>query len=621
MCAAALVNTGCPRGPNANVDSLPQVTTDDPDAEHDISEARAAQTAGDSRQAAQLYQLFLRDHPNDPMVPIAQLGLGQILLAEGDVTSSLPLFDRVASSTHVATADRGRFYRGVALEAGGNHAEARSILVTFVGRTVDPADTALLLRSLAAAEQAIGAHGESLTHLDALLRESISEVDRTAVRARIDALVQAELSPEDVLNAADALARDGYSWSVVAKRALATAFTAGDMARVRALAAELRARGVDLSDELQSMTLRASLPDAAASDVIGVVLPLSGRAREIGQRALRALMLASGIPSDHPLPPGSPRIVYRDSMGDPAQAVRAVEDLVSLHRAIAIIGPVDGQEALAAAHRAQELGVPLITLTPAPAITNVGPMIFRLFSDATVEASAVVQAARHRGARTFVILHPSTATGSAIAEPFTHAIDQNGGAVLSSVTYPEGTTSFTQIATQLRALNFDALVIADTARATAMILPALATAGIWASATSAGTARQPRIVTVLGSSISFDAGLLRSSTRYMEGALFSLPFYAPLATGIGRRFADSYASVNASAPDVFAAFAYDAFTLVHTAVEHGARTREALAAALAQASNVETVTAAGGFNPTREPVHATRIYAVTQGALVPVPTQ
>ncbi|MBK8173552.1 MAG: ABC transporter substrate-binding protein [Sandaracinaceae bacterium] len=112
---------------------------------------------------------------------------------------------------------------------------------------------------------------------------------------------------------------------------------------------------------------------------------------------------------------------------------------------------------------------------------------------------------------------------------------------------------------------------------------------------------------------------MRTSARYIEGAIFSLPFYAPLATGAGRRFADSYAALNGGPPDVFSAFAFDAFTFVHNAVERGARTRDALGTALAQLGEVETTTAAGGFNANREPIHATRVYVVTHGALVPLP--
>lgn len=618
LVALMFVQFGCPHASSSNADTLPQVTTTNANAEHAFNEARAAQTADDMDRAAALYEAFLVDYSDDALVPTAKLYLGQVYLRRNEVPRARVLFEEAAQSTHAPTADRASFYRGVALEMLGDHATARGLLAAYVGRTVDPADTAMLLRNLASAEQALGAHGEALTHLDALLREPLAEVDRVAVRARIDALVRAELSDDELQNAADSLAHDGYSWSVVAGRALTRAFENGNMTRVRVLAAELHQRGIELTDEMQSMNLRASLPDTASPDVIGVVLPLSGPAREIGQRALRALMLASGVPSDRPLPPGSPRIVYRDTMGDPHEAVRAVEDLVSLHRAIAIIGPIDGQEALAASQRAAELRVPLVTLTPVPGITTAGNSVFRLFSDAGAEAHALVEAARARGARSFAIVHPDSPAGVAMTEPYLRAISDLSGTVALNQGYPATTTAFGPLATQLQAASFDALIIADTSRTTALLLPTLATAGIWASPQTTRAQRQNRTVIMLGSSLAFDASLLRTTTRYVEGIIFSLPFYAPLATGAGRRFADSFQAVNGTPPDVFAAFAFDAFTLVHNAIDGGARTRADLIQALAHIDNVETVTAAAGFTSSREPVHATRIYVVAHSSLAPL---
>lgn len=615
LVAMMFVQLGCPHASSSSADTLPQVTTTDANAERAFNEARAAQSADDMDRAGALYEAFLVDFPNDSLIPTAKLNLGQVYLRRNNVPRARALFEEASQSTHAPTADRASFYRGVALEMMGEHAEARRLLAGYVGRTVDPADTAMLLRNLASAEQALGAHGEALTHLDALLREPLAEVDRVAVRARIDALVRGELSDDELQRAADTLSHEGYSWSVVAGRALTRAFESGNMTRVRVLASELHQRGIELTDEQQSMNLRASLPDSAAPDVIGVILPLSGPAREIGQRALRALMLASGVPSDRPLPPGSPRIVYRDTMGDPREAVRAVEDLVSLHRAIAIIGPIDGQESLAAAQRAAELGVPLIALTPVPGITTAGAPIFRLFSDAGAEASALVAAARARGARSFAVVHPDSPAGVAMAQPFLRAIADASGTVALNQAYAPTTTAFGPLATQLRAATFDALVIADTARTTALLLPTLATAGIWATPQTSHAARQSRAVVMLGTSLAFDPSLLRTATRYVEGMIFSLPFYAPLATGAGRRFADSFQSVNGAPPDVFAAFAFDAFTLVHNAVNAGARTRADLIAALARTAEVETVTAAGGFTSSREPVRSTRVYVVTHGAV------
>ena len=99
--AYALVTTGgCPGGSGAlDVETLPLVTTDDPRAEADLRAARESAEAGRAQEAAQRYQRFLEVHPSDPLAPMAELGLGQILLAQGDDAGALARFTRVAAST------------------------------------------------------------------------------------------------------------------------------------------------------------------------------------------------------------------------------------------------------------------------------------------------------------------------------------------------------------------------------------------------------------------------------------------------------------------------------------------------------------------------------------------
>ena len=61
------------------------------------------------------------------------------------------------------------------------------------------------------------------------------------------------------------------------------------------------------------------------------------------EQAVKGLQVDAGLPETGPTAPGAPQLVLRDTGGDPERAVHAVEELVSLHRAIAIIGPIDGQ--------------------------------------------------------------------------------------------------------------------------------------------------------------------------------------------------------------------------------------------------------------------------------------
>jgi len=606
--AYALATTsGCPRGSGElDVETLPLVTTDNPRAEADMRSAREAAEAGRAQEAAQRYQRFLETYPTDPLAPIAELGLGQILLADGDNPGALTRFNRVAQSNDAATAERGRFYEGVALQLGGHPREALERLRPLVGRTVDPRETALLLRTVAAASEQIGERIAALEALDALVREPLEEDDRAAALQHIEALASTTLTAAEASRAEEALPHSGAAWAPVARRALRDAFNAGDMARVRALGASLQAVNVALDEEASSMLLRASRPADVAPNVVGAILPLSGRGREVGQRALRGLMLAAGVPANGPAAPGAPQLVFRDTGGDPARAAAAVDELVQLHRVIAIVGAIGSEEAGAAAARAQALGVPLLTLTTASDVTARGAMIFRVFSTPDAEVDALVARARANGATKFAIIGPTSGFGDAMRASFARAVAAQGGTLVATQSYAPGATSFGREAAALRTAAPDAVFVADAARALALIAPALAAAGLWSLPQGVPAPRDGKAITVLAPGLAFDASLARSSGRYLQGALFAVPFHAATSTGPGRVFADAYAQQLGGEPDAFAAFAYDAYRLVRGAVDGGARTRPALAARLAGLS-ADTASSAGGFTTAREPRRATRL--------------
>ena len=405
---AGTLLTGCPRGSGQqDLASLPSLTTADGAALADLRAARTAAEAGEAQDAEARYRRFLDEHPSDPLVPLAQLGLGRVLLANGAIEPALERFAIVAASDDERVAEAGRFYRGVALHLAGRHAEALELLTPLIGRTVDPDETSLLLRTLAASAEREGQVVAALGALDRLAGNAdVSAEEREQARVDLRALVTAA-APEQVSRAYDELPREGVAWPEVAQRAIRLAFDAGDMARVAAIVRELRERQIPMSDELAELALRAERTERADPRAIGAILSLSGRGREVGQRAMRGLVIASGAPAVGPAGPNASQLVMRDDGGDPERAARAVEDLVSVHRVIAIVGPIEGEAARAAARRAQELGVPIITLVPDAQIVGAGEMVFRLFASPREEASALVLAARARGASRFAVLRPS----------------------------------------------------------------------------------------------------------------------------------------------------------------------------------------------------------------------
>jgi ABC-type branched-subunit amino acid transport system substrate-binding protein len=610
--------SGCPHARGQTTTALPLPTTDDPLAEAAFESARDAESRGDLEAATTGYSSFLTTYAGDPLAPVAELRLGRIELAEGKVAEARARFERAATSEDVSVAERAELYLGVTLHLEGEHQAALALLRPLEGRLVSPEENVLLMQTMSVACLALEDRACAVRALDGLLHGEIPDEERASTVAELTELVQNGITPEEVVTLYDALPREGLGWSLVARRALRQAFSAGDMTQAARYAGDLRASGIELVGELLAMAERAQRTGQADPQVIGAILPLSGRGRDVGQHALRALMLAAGAPGEGPAAAGSVQIVVRDSGADPERATRAVDDLVSLHRVVAIVGPIDAAASAAAARRAQELGVPLIALSPVASVVDAGPMAFRLFTTPAVEVDALVQAATARGARRFAALFPSHGYGQAMRAALAAAAERAGAEVVSEIAYAPGSTSFAREAQTLAAARPDAILLPDRASQVALIAPALAAAGLWqgASASPDAGAAANGLPVILVPSVGADPARLGPSARYLGGALFSVPFDAAAPVGPAAAFREAYRARYDEVPDLFAAYAYDAFQLVRSVVERGARSRADVAAALPRA-HMATVGPSGGFAETRQPANATRIMVLREGAFVP----
>lgn len=611
-----VVTTGCPRGEQET--TLPVVTTDDAEADAAMREALALAESGDDEEAEARFRAFLNDYPTDPLHPVADLELGRLLLARGANAEARAHFARVRDHEEPALAERALLYEGITMHLEGESAAALEQLRPLVERTVDPAETALLLQTLAAASERTGDRASAVLAYDGLVQADVPSEAKDEARSRLDPLIEA-LEPDDLQLLFGQLPRNGYAWAPVARRALRDAFTRGELERVRAIAAALREERVTLDRELQSIALRAERTGQTDLGAIGAILPLSGRGREVGQLALQALMLGAGLPPDRPPSADTPRVFFRDSAGAAERASRAVDDLVTLHQVVAIIGPVDGRAGRAAARRAQELGVPLITLSPDPTIVESGDYVFRLFFSPRDEADALVGAAYASGSRRFAALRPSHGYGETMSEAFREAVLRLGATWVGETTYEPGATSLGETMEALEASSFDTLILPDHARQLSVVAPSLAAAGWWSRDPAASTTppEGARPVRLLIPTVGLDGELVRTTGRYLQGALFSKPFHAPSATGIGREFADAFQQRYQRAPDAYGAAAFDAFQLVRAAVDAGSTTRAQVREALTRSAGTETAGASGGFTPTRQPLRGTRVLTLRGPALVP----
>ncbi|MEK7790496.1 MAG: ABC transporter substrate-binding protein, partial [Deltaproteobacteria bacterium] len=102
--------------------------------------------------------------------------------------------------------------------------------------------------------------------------------------------------------------------------------------------------------------------------VIGCILPLSGKYSKFGQRSLRGIQLAFSFFSDGGAAPYE--LAIYDSRGIPEEAERGVGKLLEEDQAIAVLGPLLTSSSEKAARRAEQLKIPMINLSQHPTITT-----------------------------------------------------------------------------------------------------------------------------------------------------------------------------------------------------------------------------------------------------------
>ncbi|MET0384939.1 MAG: penicillin-binding protein activator [Polyangiales bacterium] len=611
--------TSTTRGPD--IGRLPQLTSADPRAEAELREAQRSAARGKSTQAERQFRAFLHAHPEDALVPIAQLSLGRLLLDRQKDGEALALFASVAEHPDGAVAEQGRFYAGVANERLGRHDDAVETLAPMVGRTIEPEQTRLLLDTLTDAYVALGKYAEAVRTLSAKLDEQLTEPERRAVRARLTELIERKASPADVRRLWDDIDRKNPAFRQVAVRALRDADAAHDADAVRDILEVLREAQIPLDAELSAIALRSQTGSDANPNAVGAILSLSGRARRVGELALRGLMQAAELPPKGPTSPDAPNVIFRDDAGDVARAVQAVDELANVHHVIAIIGPLDGQIAAAVGQRAQELSVPLIALNPAGAAPSAGPYVFRYFPTPDAEARALAATAKARGAESFAVLYPNHAYGQAMSAAFAREASARGLRQATALPYTPGANSFAAETEALAKTQFDALFVPDSADRVALIAPALAAAGMWSATSDDRVPSGARAISVLAPSVAFNASLPRLAGRYLQGASFAVPFDAQSAEGPGRDFVQQFQQQFGSAPDAFAAYAHDAYRLVRSCVENGALTREALADRLRVQRAANGLVAPGrGFDARREVAQAVQVLELrADGFIAPIP--
>ena len=170
---------------------------------------------------------------------------------------------------------------------------------------------------------------------------------------------------------------------------------------------------------------------------IGCLLPLSGPYKIYGNGALKGIQLAFNQ-FNAKNPQRSIKIIVKDTASDSAKSEIAVKELFEENVA-AIIGPVVTSGS--AARKAQNYGIPIITLTQKDDIPEIGEYVFRNFITPEMQVKALVSyAAEELGLKSYAILYPDEKYGRTFMNLFWDEVIAHEGKVVGVESYrPDGT--------------------------------------------------------------------------------------------------------------------------------------------------------------------------------------
>ena len=200
-----------------------------------------------------------------------------------------------------------------------------------------------------------------------------------------------------------------------------------------------------LSDETTGTPAISPTPESVDTEVdskkIGILLPLSGKFARFGSRALQGIELAFQIFEANA--PKTYSLVVEDSGDDAESAATALSRLTHEHHVVGVIGPLLSKGIEKVTQKAQDLQIPLISLSRST-VTS-GDYIFNAGISMKAQTREIAQyAVKKLGIRRFAILYPRDKAGEESMNRFWDSVDELGGEILGVESYVPGETDFRQ---------------------------------------------------------------------------------------------------------------------------------------------------------------------------------
>ncbi|MET0626362.1 MAG: ABC transporter substrate-binding protein [Pyrinomonadaceae bacterium] len=347
--------------------------------------------------------------------------------------------------------------------------------------------------------------------------------------------------------------------------------------------------------------------DSGGAILVGVYGDLSGQTSSFGestrngaQMAIDEINAAGGINGR------KVQAVVEDDQGQPQQASTVVTKLINQDKVVAIIGEVASSNSLAAAPRAQEAKVPMITPSSTnPKVTQVGDYIFRVcFTDDFQGAVAAKFAANTLKAKKAAILGDFQSDYSkGMTQYFVQEFTGAGGQIVAQQSYTQTDADFKGQLTNIRAAAPDVIFVPGYYGQVGVIAKQAKELGITAPLLGGDGWDSPKLFELGGASL--------------DGAYMVNHYSTDDPSPAVQKFVAAYKAKYGAVPDAIAALGYDAMNVLADAIRRAGTTESAkLRDAIAATKGFAGVTGSININESRDAVKPAVVFELRDRKLV-----
>ncbi len=340
---------------------------------------------------------------------------------------------------------------------------------------------------------------------------------------------------------------------------------------------------------------------------VGYYGDLSGRTSSFGQSTKNAIELAADeINKAGGINGRQIQIIVEDDQGEPAKAATVVTKLINQDRVEAILGEVASSNTLAAAPKAQESHIPMITPSSTnPAVTKVGDFIFRVCFIDPFQGEVMAKFATNslKAKRAAILYDFNSDYSRGLQQFFKRSFTALGGTIVTEQSYTQGDRDFSGQLTAIRAANPDVIYAPGYYGEVGVIAKQTKQLGIKAPLLGGDGWDAPQLWELGGDALT--------------GSYISNHYSVDDPSPAIQKFVNDYRSRFNAVPDALAALGFDAMRVLADAIRRAGTTeRQKLRDAIAQTSNFPGVTGAITINAERNAVKPAVVLKLQDGKFV-----